>query len=202
VQQLLERRRPEDGVEHLGVQLGEQVVARRRADRPVERPVERAQLLEVRRGLDPRRQLGELGALLGGRPGRRVLGQLDLDQPAGLEDLADAVPPHVVVEAHLREVLDDVGPVAAPLDETEGDDVAQRLAHRRARHAELLAEDVLAREHRARPQHAAADALLELPADVVGQRPAGDGCERHPRRGGLPKTSRTIGSKCTSGSVG
>ena len=66
-------------------------------------------------------------------------------------------------------LLDDKRPVAAPLDDADGDQRLHRLTHRGPGHAELLGQGALGGELRPRLQFAAGDPGLDVVAHLLGQ---------------------------------
>ena len=120
---------------------------------------------------------GDLGALVvGGPPG----GQLDdrrLDHLAHLEQLRHQRLAVVAGEVHLGQVLGDDRPVAAALEVAGDDETLDRLAHRRAGDAELLAQHALGRQRRAGGELAAVDGVGQPLADLGRDRAARDRVE-------------------------
>ena len=82
-----------------------------------------------------------------------------------------------MVEVDVGEVLDDVGAVAALLEQAERDEPLDGLADRGAGDAELVAQLALGRQLRARRHLAVADLVDEDVADLLGDRAPGDGLE-------------------------
>jgi len=116
IQQLVELGRAEQRVEHLAVQLGQELVAARRRDQPVEAPIELTEVVELHRWRELLRHLRELTALCRRRPTGGKFGHLYFDDPSRLEEIAHH---HLARVDHRRdfgEVLDDVGTIAAPFE--------------------------------------------------------------------------------------
>jgi len=93
------------------VQLGEQGVAGRAGHGGMEGPVERPQRVDVSHATDRRGDGDDLVALGPGGARRGVLGQLHLEQAAGLEHLADARRAQRLTVGDGRQPLDDMGKV-------------------------------------------------------------------------------------------
>src|SRR5688500_18626569 len=87
VQDLMELGRPEQSVEHLAVQFGQELIAARGCDQPMEPPVELTEIIELHRWRELLGYLGELTALRGSRPTGSKLGHLYFDDPSGLEEI-------------------------------------------------------------------------------------------------------------------
>ena len=125
-------------------------------------------------------QLGDLGAVVVGRPLGGHPDDRQLEHPAGLEQLAHerlAVVAALGAEADVGQLLGDVRPVAAALDHAERQQALHRLAHRRAGDGELLGQRPLGRHAGAGLELAALDALDEAVADGRAQRLAWDRLE-------------------------
>src|SRR6202043_3422401 len=95
-------------------------------------------------------------------------------------------------------------PVAAALEQADGDEALDRLSHRRPGDAEVVAQRALRREWRPRWQCSGADRLVEAVADLLGDgaavdRPEVAGEDGHPCLGALISASARSSSSSRSG---
>ena len=114
----------------------------------------------------PRRDAGDLGALGVGGPAGGHLDDRRLDHLAHLEQLGHQRLAVVAGEVHLGQVLGDDRAVAAALEVAGDHEALDRLAHRRAGDAELLAQHPLGRQRRARRELPGVDGVGEALADL------------------------------------
>jgi hypothetical protein len=150
----------------------------------------------------------DLGPLAVGGPACRQLGDRRLDDLAHLEQLGDEGLAIVAGHVDLRQPLGDDGAVPAPLDVAGGDEALDRLAHRGAGDAELLAQHPLRRQRRTGCQLTGQDRVGEALTDLGRHRPAADRVERRRRDVGVRWVAVVVfdgavrhGTPCSAGAT-